>query len=83
MKKVYFYLTILFFVSSVSCGNAEMQPYSLSDIYELYPAKDYLIGIGETTKTDNRVKDRRAAEILARLDIAEQIMVKVEAETVD
>lgn len=83
MRRMQFCVTILFFVFSLINISAEMWPSCIPDIYSLYPTEDYLIGIGEVAKTENLVKDNRTADILARLDIAEQVKVKIEAETVD
>ncbi len=83
MQKIQFCMIIILLISSALSINAETWPSFISDIYDSYSAKDYLIGIGEVTKTGNRVKDNRAADILSRLEIAEQVRIKIEAETVD
>jgi hypothetical protein len=56
-------------------------PYD--EIYTEYPKNKYLIGIGEVNKTNNTIQDKRIAEVLARLEIAKQIKVRLREETLD
>ncbi len=56
---------------------------SYDNIYTEYPKDKYLVGIGETGKTGNSLNDKRVAEVLARLEIAKQIKVRLREETVD
>jgi hypothetical protein len=51
--------------------------------YEKYPQSEYLIGVGVVEKTGNGYRDRRVAEVLARVEIARQIRVRVQEATVD
>lgn len=53
------------------------------DIYREYPKENFIVGIGESKRTDNPLKDKRVAEVLARVDIARQIKVRVKEDTVD
>lgn len=46
-----------------------------------YPIEAYLIGIGEAAKTDDAQRDKTLTEILARLEIAKQIKVRVREES--
>lgn len=48
-----------------------------------YPADSYLIGIGEVAVSGDAHKDRTRAEILARLDIAKQIRVRIKEDSID
>ncbi len=64
----------------VSTASAE----SLYDkIYTEYPRESYLVGIGEISKTNNIFKDKRVAEVMARVEIARQIKIRVKEETLD
>jgi hypothetical protein len=56
-------------------------PYD--DVRVEYPAQNYLIGVGETEKSDRVGLDKRIAEVLARAEIARQIKVRLKEETVD
>src|SRR5208283_4481673 len=51
--------------------------------YLEYPQSVYLVGIAEVPKTDNPYNDKRVAEVLARLDIAKQIKVRIKSESID
>ncbi len=48
-----------------------------------YPKAAYIMGIGESRKTDNPMKDKRVAQVMARLDIAKQIRVHISEKTID
>lgn len=78
-KAVVFYLlgSLIFITASASAES----PYA--EVYAEYPKKSYIVGIGEASKTDNILKDKRVAEVLARLEIAKQIKVRLREETVD
>lgn len=52
-------------------------------IYTEYPRESYLLGIGEISKTNNIFKDKRVAEVMARVEIARQIKIRLREETVD
>jgi len=56
---------------------------SYDSVYAEYPKDKYLVGIGETGGTGNFLNDKRVAEVLARLEIAKQIKVRLKEETVD
>jgi len=51
--------------------------------YLEYPQSLYIVGIAEMPKTDNPYNDKRVAEVLARLDIAKQIKVRIKSESID
>lgn len=51
--------------------------------YLEYPQSTYIVGIAEVPKTDNPYNDKRVAEVLARLDIAKQIKVRIKSESID
>lgn len=51
--------------------------------YMEYPSSIYIVGVAEVPKTENQFNDLRVAEILARLDIAKQIKVRIKSESVD
>lgn len=52
-------------------------------IYTEYPRESYIVGIGEISKTNNIFKDKRVAEVMARVEIARQIKVRVKEATLD
>lgn len=56
---------------------------SYPGIEKEYPADSYLIGIGEVAASGDVIKDRTRAEILARLDIAKQIRVRIKEDSID
>ena len=56
---------------------------SLKEVYKKYPKAKYLVGIGEAEKSGNNLTDKRISEVLARLEIAKQIKVRLREETVD
>lgn len=57
--------------------------FSRDKVYAEYPKDKYLVGIGETGSTGNFLGDKRVAEVMARLEIAKQIKVRLREETVD
>lgn len=52
-------------------------------VYSEYPKNRFIIGIGETQKSNNQLVDKRKAEVFARREIATQIRVSVTSETMD
>lgn len=54
-----------------------------TDVKTMYPKVAYIMGIGESRKTDNPMKDKRIAQVMARLDIAKQIRVHISEKTID
>jgi len=48
-----------------------------------YPPEEYIIGIGEMAKTGDAHKDKTLTEILARLEIARQIKVRVREKSLE
>jgi len=68
----------LFFVISVSA-----MADSLDDMRKRYPADAFMVGVAEVNSSGNAYRDRRRAEILARLEIAKHIRVKIKETTVD
>lgn len=53
------------------------------EVNKKYPTDAYLVGIGEVNTSGDIIKDRKRAEILARLDIAKQIKIKVKETAFD
>ena len=56
---------------------------SYDDILKRYPPGSYLVGIAEVSSSQDPYRDRRRAEILARLEIAKQIRVRIKSATID
>ena len=56
---------------------------SIEEVKKKYPAGSYLIGVGEVEPSGDNYKDRRRAEILARLEIAKTIKVTIKETTTD
>lgn len=52
-------------------------------IYKKYPLEKYLVGVSEVESSGDSYKDRRRTEILARLEIAKVIRVKIKQTTID
>ncbi|MBI5638104.1 MAG: LPP20 family lipoprotein [Nitrospinae bacterium] len=69
----------------VWCALAAAPAFALSpdEIKKQYPEDRYLVGIGQVKASGNAAADRRAAEVMARYEIAKQIRVRVESEMVD
>lgn len=80
MKRIFIAISFFVFMCVVSVSFAESVN---KDVYLEYPREKYLVGIGEANKTDNTLKDKRIAEVLARLEIAKQIKVRLREETID
>lgn len=55
----------------------------LDSVYAEYPKQHYLVGIGEVVKSGNSFNDKRVAAVTARVEIARQIRVRMEEETLD
>lgn len=53
------------------------------DIKKQFSENEFIIGIGEVKASGKNPADQRMAEIMARLEIAKQIRVRVESEMVD
>ncbi|MBI5409169.1 MAG: hypothetical protein HZA14_07375 [Nitrospirae bacterium] len=71
---------LLFLISLTAAGYAE-SPYD--GINKEYPKNVYIVGLGEVNKTGKPMNDNRRAEVLARLEIAKQIKVRLKEETID
>jgi hypothetical protein len=82
MKRVKVYFTIIFLFFLYSNGIADPSG-DYSSVYADYPRSKNIIGIGEIEKSGNMLKDKRVVEVLARLEIAKQIKVKLREETLD
>lgn len=54
-----------------------------TEVKTRYPKVAYIMGVGESRKTDNPMKDKRVAQVMARLDIAKQIRVHISEKTID
>src|SRR3989337_2299467 len=72
-----FLLLLIFGCRSVYSETVE------SGIKARYPSNIYIVGITEIPKTGDQYNDRRVAEVHARLEIAKQIKVRMESESVD
>ncbi|MBI5665966.1 MAG: LPP20 family lipoprotein [Nitrospirae bacterium] len=74
-------LSILVLLMVLLAGASAGQ--STDNIYKEYPKDKFLVGTGETAATGKPLNDKRVAEVLARLEIAKQIKVRLKEETVD
>lgn len=81
MLKELFSFCILLFLA-VPAASAPASP-SYNEVYSQYPKDKYLVGIGEAARSANPLNDKRITEVLARLDIAKQIKIRLREETVD
>lgn len=71
-------MLIVFMLSTSSALALEF-----TDMKNQYPESEFIIGIGEVKGSSNNPADKRMAEIMARLEIAKQIRVRIESEMVD
>lgn len=71
-----FFCILFFWVVPVYAGSYE-------SIKEKYPADIYIVGIGEVESSKDAHKDRIRAEMLARLDIAKQIRIRIQEKSID
>jgi hypothetical protein len=82
MKRITACLAIVFLFCICTRGFSEPST-NYSFVYADYPKSKNIIGIGEVHKSGNMLKDKRVAEVLARLEIAKQIRVKLQEQTLD
>ncbi|MFQ5353918.1 MAG: hypothetical protein ACE5DR_03125 [Thermodesulfobacteriota bacterium] len=80
MKKI---AAILFVLSLFFVFADIVRADSLDDMRKRYPSDAYMVGVAEVDSSGDAYKDRRRAEILARLEIAKHIRVKIKETTVD
>jgi hypothetical protein len=73
------FLSCLIFFSTGATARADYYGF----IHSEYPSGKFIVGIGETEKSDNSLKDRRITEILARLEVAKHISLRMSVETID
>jgi hypothetical protein len=78
---IYFLTFVSLLVLHTPLFADSIQDYS--EIYSKYPTDRNIVGIGEIEKTGNLLKDKRVVAVMARLDIAKQIRVKLREETLD
>ena len=78
MNKPIVWIFLLLYFRAVSA-----MAWAYEDIKKEYPADTYLIGIGEVVSSGNQHSDRMMAETLARLEIAKQIRVRIQEESID
>lgn len=81
MRLSFFIVLSLLILDRPILVQAEKDPYA--EIRAKYPRADYWLGIGETTLSGNHMQDKRKAEVFSRVEIAKQIEVKVEEESLD
>lgn len=72
-------VSLVFMVSLILPGFTS----SAADILSEYPRSHYIVGVGEVQASGNNLKDQRTAEVLARVEIAKQLRVRVREESVD
>jgi hypothetical protein len=82
MKRVKVCLAIVFLFCICAQGFSEPAT-DYASVYADHPKSKNIIGIGEVKKSGNLLKDKRVAEVLARLEIAKQIRVKLQEQTLD
>ncbi len=80
LKKLFSFCILLFLAVPVDAASSSP---SYDEVYSQYPKDKYLVGIGEAARSVNPLNDKRIAEVLARLDIAKQIKIRLREETVD
>ncbi|OGW53205.1 MAG: hypothetical protein A2Z60_04590 [Nitrospirae bacterium RIFCSPLOWO2_02_42_7] len=75
-RTILFIFILLFSVVQVYAGSYE-------SIKEKYPADIYIVGIGEVESSKDAHKDKIRAEMLARLEIAKQIRIRIQEKSID
>ncbi len=75
--------TVAVWLTVLVLSSAPARALEFPEIKKQFPENEFIIGVGEVKATGNKSVDRRMAEILARLEIAKQIRVRVESEMVD
>ena len=75
--RIYLTFAILFFIVSTAWAGP------IEELRGKYPSESYLIGVGEVQLSEDSYKDRRRAEMLARLEIAKIIKVTIKETTTD
>lgn len=76
----------LLLLAVVCLAGAHDRAFAEPDYTEVktkYPKAAFIMGIGESRKTDSPMKDKRVAQVMARLDIAKQIRVHISEKTID
>ena len=63
-------------------GRAFAEP-EYTEVKTRYPKAAYIMGIGESRKSDNPMKDKRVTQVMALLDIAKQICVHIGGKSLD
>ena len=80
LKKLFCFLALILLTVTAA---AALAGSSYDEVYSKYPKSRYLVGVGEAARTGNTLSDKRIAEVLARLDIARQIKIRLQEETLD
>lgn len=85
MKAIIFFITALtIWASNLYAQDAFLRADSLyKEAYSEYPKEEYLVGVGIVDNSGDRFRDRKVAEVRARLEIAKVIRVRVEEEIID
>lgn len=78
MKHGHLFLSLL-----LICYNNPAWADSYTDIENKYPPDTYIVGIAEAESSGNIYNDKTRVEILARLEIAKQIRVRIKEESLD
>ena len=78
MKNGHLFLSLL-----LICYNNPAWADSYTDIENKYPSDTYIVGIAEAESSGNIYNDKTRVEILARLEIAKQIRVRIKEESLD
>src|SRR3990170_3559481 len=78
MKNGHLFLSLL-----LICYNNPAWADSYTDIENKYPSDTYIVGIAEAESSGNIYNDKTRVDILARLEIAKQIRVRIKEESLD
>src|SRR3990172_8671209 len=73
----------LFLSLFLICYNNPAWADSYTDIKNKYPSDTYIVGLAEAESSGNINNDKTRVEILARLEIAKQIRVRIKEESLD
>jgi len=80
MRRVLFFVVMLLLCLP---GRSFSETDHYASVRARYPGKSYLIGIGEVRSSGNDIRDRRIAAVMARTELARQIRVRMQEETLD
>lgn len=85
MRRTSWFLFIVCVAVSAAAGLAVAETFDAlrTRIKQSHPPELFIVGIADVETSGSAYKDKRRVEILARLEIAKQIKVKIDSESID